>query len=195
MSLLSNIYPVARSLAAITRWMTMPMAALLSMALATSSIGQDLTTPFDFFDRNCLAPGPQFDAMQTTAGQKNWSPLPDQVLQVLTPIANPLSLTGWIASGENEKIEVVVVSKGLAGSRPVEGCTVGFYGVDTSAFEKAMQNRAGPGVKGVQDTPNRINLTFNSVSNTGLTEFVTLGLPEKIEGPDQVIASVIIGLK
>ena len=54
-----------------------------------------------------------------------------------------------------------------------------------------MVNRAGPGTNGSQDAPNRINVIFNSASNAGLAEFVTLSLPEKVEGPDQVIASVL----
>jgi hypothetical protein len=191
MSLTPTVPSTLRQSAFIARLAMMPMAALLSVALATSSIGQDLTTPFDFFDQNCLAPGPRFDEMEAKAAKNNWSPLPEQVLQVLTPIANPSSLSGWIASDENEKIKVVVVSKGVAGSKPVEGCTIGFYGVDTRAFENSMANRAGPGTNGSQDAPNRINVIFNSASNAGLAEFVTLSLPEKVEGPDQVIASVL----
>lgn len=191
MHLISIPLPASTLSGSVARLIAMPIAALLSLALAASSVGEDLTTPFDFFNQSCLAPGPHFEATRITAQQRNWSSLPEQVLQVLTPIANPSSLSGWIASGENEKIKVVVVSKGMADSKPVEGCTVGFYGVDTRAFETALASRVGPGTIGNQDTPNRINIVFNSSSDAGLAEFVTLSLPEKVEGPDQVIATVL----
>lgn len=166
--------------------------ALFSVIPTTSSVEQDLKTPFEFFDQSCLTPGPQFQAMTALAAGKNWSPLPDKVLRVLTPIANPSALSGWIASGDDENIKVVVVSKGSLGSKPVEGCTVGFYGVDSRAFEKAMAGRAGgPGSSAADDTPNRINIVFNTASSAGLAEFVTLSLPDKVEEQDQVIASVL----
>lgn len=156
----------------------------MSATMATSSIGQEAATPFDFFDRSCLAPGPKFDAMAASAAEQQWPTLPDQVLQVLTPIANPTALIGWIASGDSDKIKVVVVSKGPAGATVLEGCTVGFYGVDSRDFETAMVIRAGPGSRGQQDTTDRINVVFKAKSQAGVAEFVTLALPETPERSD-----------
>lgn len=185
-------------LSATCRWRPGVKAAIAATAVvfsvipATSSIEQDLTTPFEFFDQSCLAPGADFRAMSEIAATRKWSPLPDQVLQVLTPIASPTALLGWIASGDNEKIKVVVISKGSIDDRPVKGCTVGFYGIDTRAFENAMASRAGPGTSGVSDMPDRINIVFNTSTSSGAAEFVRLSLPATMERQDQVIASVLM---
>lgn len=166
------------------------LVALWSGVQVSTAGAQGGPRPFQFVESWCLEDAPDYDRTLAVASSHGWPELGRQVLDVLSPLAAPLASKGWIVSDDSRPMQVLVITKGTAGSKTVDACTVGLADIDTESFEKDLEAKLAMRPQGEERDSKRIYKKF-LVFQHGIENIVTLSLPLEITRHGEVVASVI----
>jgi hypothetical protein len=151
----------------------------------------DVGPAIETFAARCLAEGPRFDKTVALAKQEEWPELAADMAMAFTPVGEPSSIEGWIASkGDAEAFQALVVYKAQIAGKPVEGCTLAVSGTDASAFDKALVLRAKAKLLGEETGEDTIYKRY-AAEVAGREGALTIAMPRYPKGSDQVIASIV----
>jgi hypothetical protein len=173
-----------------------PMKRAVCVLLSIFSVpvfahAEDVGPAIELFAARCLAEGPRFDKTVALAKQEKWPTLAADMAMAFTPVGEPSSIEGWVASkGDAEPFKALVVYKAEVAGKPVEGCTLAVSGTDANAFNGALVLRAKAKSLGEETGEDTIYKRY-SAEVAGREGAITLAMPRYPKGSDQVIVSVV----
>lgn len=156
-------------------------------ASASSAPGASI----EAFTRLCLQNGPAYDATVSYAKEEKWKALAADMAMAFTPVGEPSGIEGWtLGDGEQQPFAALVVYKGKAGEKDIEGCSLASSQVDAPAFEKRLVEQIAARRIGEDVGEDTIYRRY-SAKVGGRDAAIAVTLPRYPKGTDQVTISVV----
>lgn len=147
------------------------------------------------FNRLCLMRGPVYDAAVAYARSENWVELAPDMAMAFTPVGEPSGIEGWtISDGEQQPFAALVVFKGKAGDKDIEGCSLASSQVDAATFEKHFVDRIKAQRIGEETSDDMIYRRYTAkAGDRDIAIAVTV--PRYPKGSDQVTISAVAAIE
>ncbi len=143
------------------------------------------------FSRLCLQNGPSYDAAIAYAKEAKWTELASDMAMAFTPVGEPAGIEGWtLGDGDQQPFAALVVYRGKAGDKDIEGCSLASSQVDAPAFEKRFVEQIAARRIGEEVGEDTIYRRYSA--KVGDREAaIAITLPRYPKGTDQVTISVV----
>jgi hypothetical protein len=170
--------------------------AAVAQQPASPPAGQSRPAPAEeTFHHLCLERGPAYNATIAYAKGEKWAELAPDMAMAFTPVGEPSGIEGWtISDGEEQPFAALVIFKGKAGEKDIEGCSLASSQVDATAFEKRFTEQISARRIGEETGEDTIYRRYTARAG-GRDIAIAITLPRYPKGSDQVTVSAVAAIE